>query len=250
MMSNAQFHPLEFNPKTGEPFLRLSSPHDNIIITPPRLSDAPAILSNMTDPAVYLWLEGPPHPYLPKHADSWLAHIKPDTDAAFQELQRASTDKPDGPPVLVSQCPVRTIREVREDGSDLFLGDIALLRERWPDMEEIEAKTARAASNAARVLGDPEIIWCIGDYIAASHQGKGIMSAVVRTLLEKWAIPRMGVRQVRVETFEENLGSRRVFEKNGFVFEKTVPVHKVLNTGRIVKGMDILWYRIPEQKQA
>ena len=69
------------------------------------------------------------------------------------------------------------------------------------------------------------------------------MSAAIGTLIRDWAIPRMGVRQIRVETFADNIGSRRVFEKNGFVYEKTVSVNKVTNSGRVVNAMDILWWK-------
>ncbi|KAI8990554.1 acyl-CoA N-acyltransferase [Trametes punicea] len=243
-MSKSQFPPLQFNPQTGEPFLRLPSPHDNIIITPPRMSDAPTIVSYMNDPALYHWLEGPPFPYLPEHADSWLKRVKKDADAALSELERASAAHPDGPPVLVSSCPVRSLREVREDGSELFLGDITLIRERWPDVMDKEVKESLARPNAEKAVGDPDIVWCIGDYVAPSHHGKGIMTAAIRTLTHTWAIPRMGVRQIRVETFTDNIGSRRVFEKNGFVYEKTTALeNKVLNSGRRIEGMDILWWK-------
>ncbi|KAF7347350.1 N-acetyltransferase domain-containing protein [Mycena venus] len=63
-MANPQLHPLEVNPKTGEPFLRLLA-HKNIILTPPRLSDAPFIISILNDERVYPWLSSPPYPYLP-----------------------------------------------------------------------------------------------------------------------------------------------------------------------------------------
>ncbi|KAI0669772.1 acyl-CoA N-acyltransferase [Trametes maxima] len=240
-MPKTQFYPLQFHPETGEPFLRLPSPHDNIIITPPRMSDAPTVVAYMNDPAVYTWLEGPPFPYYMEHADSWLTMVKEGTDVAFQELERLNTEYPDSPPRLVSGQPVRMIREVREDGTDLLLGDVAIIRERWPDVEDKEVKTSLATPNAEKAVGDPDIIWCIGDYLAPSHHGKGIMTAAVKGLLHQWGIPRMGVRQVRVETFADNVGSRRVFEKLGFVFEKTVQLeNRVLNCGRKIDGMIIL----------
>ncbi|KAI0778311.1 acyl-CoA N-acyltransferase [Trametes elegans] len=243
-MSKPQFHPLQFDARTGEPFLRLPSPHDNIVITPPRFSDAPTIASYMNDPALYKWLDGPPFPYLPQHADFWLDKAKQSTDAVFQELQRANEEHPDGPPAVVSACPVRILREVRADGTDLFLGDVMFVRERWPDIMDAHEKESLAMPNAERPVGDPGIIWCIGDYIAPSHQGRGIMTAAIRTLIQEWAIPRMGVRLIRVETFTDNIGSRRVFEKLGFVYESTTPFeNKILNSGREIKGMDILWWR-------
>jgi RimJ/RimL family protein N-acetyltransferase len=48
------------------------------------------------------------------------------------------------------------------------------------------------------------------------------MTAVVGTLLNAWCIPRMNVHCVRPSVLEGNTGSLRVFEKNGFVLEKTV----------------------------
>lgn len=48
------------------------------------------------------------------------------------------------------------------------------------------------------------------------------MTAALKTVLEKWAIPRMGVRKVHVTAFKGNVGSVRVFEKNGFVMKETV----------------------------
>ena len=83
----------------------------------------------------------------------------------------------------------------------------------------------------------------VPDYLAASHHGKGIMSAAIGTLIRDWAVPRMGVRQIRIETFVDNIASRRVFEKNGFMYEKTVPMNRVTNSGRLITGMDILWWR-------
>ncbi|KAI0361483.1 hypothetical protein OH77DRAFT_1417744 [Trametes cingulata] len=243
-MTQSQFYPLQFNPETGEPFLRLPAPHDSIIITPPRKSDASAIVSYMNDPAVYAWLDGPPFPYLPEHAESWLEGVTRTADAALEELKRASADHPDEPPIFVSACPVRSLREVREDGTDIFLGDITLVRERWPDVMDKEVKERLAKPNAEKPAGDPGIIWCIGDYIAPSHQGKGIMTAAIGTILREWALPRMGVRQIRVETFADNIGSRRVFEKLGFIYEKTTPLeNKFLNSGRKIDGMDILWWK-------
>ena len=167
-MSKPHLLPLQFNPQTGEPFLRLPSPHDNIILTPPRMSDVAAIVSHMNDPAVYTWLEGPPFPYLPEHAEEWLRKVKNGTDAVMEVLQRATEEDPAARPVLVSEPPVRTIREVREDGSELFLGDVALLRERWPDMSDGDEKDALKQPNADKELGDPEIVWCIGGALHSS----------------------------------------------------------------------------------
>jgi hypothetical protein len=49
---NPQLVPLEVNPLTGEPFLRLRK-HKNIIITPPRETDKEAYIRILSDPKVY-----------------------------------------------------------------------------------------------------------------------------------------------------------------------------------------------------
>lgn len=49
------------------------------------------------------------------------------------------------------------------------------------------------------------------------------MTDVVDTILHDWAVPRMGARRVIVGAFEENVGSARVFEKNGFRTLRIIP---------------------------
>ncbi|KAG1791121.1 uncharacterized protein BJ212DRAFT_950635 [Suillus subaureus] len=56
------------------------------------------------------------------------------------------------------------------------------------------------------------------------------MTAAVGLLMTAWGIPRMGVRHVVVHTFAGNIGSNRVFEKNGFVNRGPS------NNGIIVRG--------------
>lgn len=56
------------------------------------------------------------------------------------------------------------------------------------------------------------------------------MSAAMGTVINQWAIPRMGVRCMVGYTFSDNMGSRRVFEKNGFEFKGTI------DNGKVVRG--------------
>jgi hypothetical protein len=71
MGSDDRLRPLELNDRTGEPFLRLPAPFQNIIITPPRSEDVPSIVRALNDPRVYKTLSGPPFPYLEEHATAW-----------------------------------------------------------------------------------------------------------------------------------------------------------------------------------
>jgi len=48
------------------------------------------------------------------------------------------------------------------------------------------------------------------------------MTSVIDTLIGDWMIPRMGVRKINVGPHKGNIGSVRVFEKNGFILKKTL----------------------------
>ncbi|KAF8973493.1 hypothetical protein BDZ97DRAFT_1911980 [Flammula alnicola] len=85
-----------------------------------------------------------------------------------------------------------------------------------------DRKAQNEAENNSREAGDPNVLWSIGDFLAPSHHGQGIMSDVLDTLLHDWAIPRMGVRRILLGVVEGNMGSLRVFVKSGFQLKQTV----------------------------
>lgn len=159
-----QLFPLLLNPVTQEPYLRLPSPHENIIITPPRLTDAHTVIGYMNDPKVYETLEGPPYPYLPEHADFWLNMVKKESDDILKELYDAA--EKDSEPIFVGGCPVRSLREVKEDGSDVFIGDIGVFRARRFSHHRDEEKEAELLEkNKTLPVGSPEIVWEIGSML-------------------------------------------------------------------------------------
>jgi len=226
-MVNHQLYPLEVSPR-GEPFLRLRK-HKNIIITPVREEDIALYIPIMNDPRIYEMLGTTPFPYLLEHAEAWYSGCKKASDEILAHLEEAK-ESPES--VLVSGCPVRAIRKVNEEGEEEYLGDIGITRLQngrllapplAPLDEEHLAKYV--AENVALSLGDPEIVWTVGDYIVPNHHGKGIMSDVLDTVLWDWAVPRMGVRQIVSSAFEGNPGSLRVFEKNGFVWKRLIEKH-------------------------
>jgi len=145
---------LQVNPTTGEVFLRLSAPHENIIITPPRDSDAADITLILNDPRVYKNLLGPPFPYLPQHAEEWLRTTKDKSDKILEDLREGRT--------VVDGCPVQHIREVRSDGTDLFLGDLSVRRNDWLELEDEELREKMMKVNSERPVGDPSIVWTLG----------------------------------------------------------------------------------------
>ncbi|KAJ7492083.1 hypothetical protein FB451DRAFT_1216925 [Mycena latifolia] len=237
-MDNPQLHPLEVNPTTGEPFLRLAS-HKNIILTPTRLSDGPAIIPLLNDERVYYWLSSPPFPYLPEHAVWWLNQAKEKSDKLLAELEAARGD-----PTLkiVDGCPVSTIREVKDDGTDVFLGSIVLdlAGQPW----ELEGSGRLSQETPRRDPSDPDI-WTLGDYLAPSHHRQGIMSDGFKTLLREWGIPRMGVRRMVVTALAGNKGSVGVFEKNGFKLRKTID--DAIDVRGTMRGVHVLEWTLEDE---
>ncbi|KAG1819466.1 hypothetical protein DFJ58DRAFT_832861, partial [Suillus subalutaceus] len=121
------------NPKTGEPFLRLAAPHQKHHYHPTSTGRSVYAHADMNDPAIYGWIGRTPQtPYLPEDAD---------------------------------------LLEVKEDGTDVLIGDVNFRR--------IERKRLREDNAKASQAGDPTIQYAIGDWIAVSHHGRGIMTAAI-----------------------------------------------------------------------
>ncbi|EGN99512.1 hypothetical protein SERLA73DRAFT_179555 [Serpula lacrymans var. lacrymans S7.3] len=247
-MSHSQLYPLEINSATGEPFFRLPSPNDNIIITPPRAKDEQAVVPILNDPGVYQWLEGPPFPYTPEHAASWIPLIVNAAKAVLDELKEEECVNPGGPLKAVGDCPVRMIREVKKDGTDVYIGDIGFRRCLYEDVLDPKERKEVIAANDRKEVGDPTICWSIGNYLAPSHHGRGIMSMAFGLLLGAWAIPRMKVRSMRGYTFVGNTGSVRVFEKNGYILKG------IVDNGKVVRGekklLNVLYWNYQESKSS
>lgn len=162
-MASSPASPLEYNEHTGEPFIRLPHPYKNIILTPPRLSDVAALMAVLNDPKVYLTLEGPPNPYLESDAMAQLARITKECAESLREFHEAEEARRAGDTSrqFVSSHPLRYIREVREDGTDIFLGDLRITRCNYRDIENVAEKARMAEANQAREAGDAEIVWCV-----------------------------------------------------------------------------------------
>jgi hypothetical protein len=95
-------------------------------------------------------------PYTADRAEAWLTKVKAQTDAAVDELRGATE------PHVVSGCPVRHIREEREDGTDVYIGDVGLVRSSWTEVLDVEERVRFVAENNARAAGDPDIAWHVG----------------------------------------------------------------------------------------
>lgn len=159
------------NPVTNEPYLPLEEPFHNIIITPPRPdTDAEAIVPTFNDPRVHTWCPGTKIPYTLEHAANWIKLCKKKSDSIFEELRRVESDNEQelehqkGPTglKLVSGCPVRIIREVKEDGNDVYIGNVGCMRNDYWHIVDRDEAARLTEVNYARKLGDPEILWHMG----------------------------------------------------------------------------------------
>ena len=145
---------LHVNPTTGEVFLRLPAPHENIIITPARESDTDALVLLLNDPRIYKSLLTPPLPYLPHHAEEWMKMTRNKSDGILERLREDEA--------VVDGCPVQYIREMQPDGTDLLLGDISVSRYRWLEVENEEVRSEMVRENSRKPAGDHTIVWTIG----------------------------------------------------------------------------------------
>ena len=59
------------------------------------------------------------------------------------------------------------------------------------------------------------------------------MTDAVGTVIESWAVERMKCHRIEVASYEENIGSQRVFEKNGFVVASYYSTAKSFGRGLV-----------------
>jgi RimJ/RimL family protein N-acetyltransferase len=77
-------------------------------------------------------------------------------------------------------------------------------------------------------------------YLAPSHHGRGIMSAAIDAIINKFLVPYMNAHLITGSFFDYNLASRKVFEKNGFMFQEMIPdSYELLESKTGVKGKRI-----------
>ncbi|KAJ5618474.1 hypothetical protein N7528_006585 [Penicillium herquei] len=243
--------PMQFNPATEEPYLRLLPPHSNIIITPHRLGqfehEVTSRVEILNHPQVWPFLAGTPYPYPAEHAEEWVTTDYEEKRAVVEALRLGYLNQDSAGydlsnPSFFDQCPFTCIREVLSEDpeghplQDNFIGDIALRRysfyEHPPGSPQ---RTAAQAHNNALAPGDKEIVWGLGYFLSASHHGRGIMTSVLYSLIHDWG-PRMNLSHLRAATFIGNEGSLKVFEKNNFtqtgILHDWVPVSESRGGGK------------------
>ncbi|KAH7106214.1 hypothetical protein BKA62DRAFT_668248 [Auriculariales sp. MPI-PUGE-AT-0066] len=212
----ASLHPLKVDAETGEPYLRLPKPLEHIVITPQRLTDVAVSVKNLNDLRIARFFVGPPYPYEEEHAVSWL------TIGIERTAGLVSTLKPGE---YADGQPVNAIRDTRncsiKDAG--MIGDCTIDRCVFGEIMDMDERKRLAEDNAAKKVGDPTIVWQVGDWVDPAYHGQGIMTAVLRAIMENWVVPRMNAHYITALAHSENRGSVRVFEKNGFKCVREVP---------------------------
>ncbi|OKL56330.1 hypothetical protein UA08_08409 [Talaromyces atroroseus] len=232
----------------SEPYIRLPAPHSHIILTPPRLveareekdnveksppeSDINTAVSALNDKRVYLKLESTPYPYMREHAIAFARQGHADTQRILQQQQQQGE--------WFDGCPFRDIRDTSSPSSSFLdagdadiehqeiaqatkIGDLLLHHYPFYELpvDSPERKTAQE-KNAALPAGHEDLIWGIGFWLLPTYHGKGIMSAVLKAVIEDWAIPKMNMRVLKSSAYVGNEASVGVFRKCGFMHEATI----------------------------
>ncbi|GME23814.1 hypothetical protein GTA08_BOTSDO10325 [Neofusicoccum parvum] len=213
----------------NEPFLQLPEPHSHLRLTAPRESDGPDVIEAMNDRSVYMNLLNPPFPYLEKDWHEFYPILRDLQQKARAELKEVEEWRHDGAvgekKWIGAGLPFHSIREVNAvTGEEKFLGKISIRRSDFLWLTENSEKRMRMRDeNKALPNGDPKIEWELGFWLVPSAHGRGIMAAVLRTLMDTFFVGYMNVQHLNGGFFDHNIGSRRVLEKCGFVFEVVKP---------------------------
>ncbi|MDD5417523.1 MAG: GNAT family protein [Candidatus Nanoarchaeia archaeon] len=98
-----------------------------------------------------------------------------------------------------------------------FLADFLSGRRKYFVIAPINVKKAVGVINLS------SIDWInknaqIGYWIGKEHWGKGYATEAIKLVL-KYGFENMGLHKIYATVFEENIGSKKVLEKNGFCFE-------------------------------
>ncbi|KAK5053717.1 hypothetical protein LTR84_001678 [Exophiala bonariae] len=205
----------------------------NIILSTPHRSDDATTLKALNDPRVGSNLSSVPFPYTESDRDFWYHTTKDASDLSRREwdvLQQDRASTGTAKKWMGSDQWVSVIRVGAPGSKPLeegliypFIGEITFRRSGFPQIEDVKLQRQATDANAELPAGDPNILWDVGYYLIAEYHGKGIMPAVLSSLIKEVLVPYMNVHRLIGVYFEQNLASKRVFEKCGFRFVKLVP---------------------------
>ncbi|KAH7334552.1 hypothetical protein B0J17DRAFT_673843 [Rhizoctonia solani] len=137
---------LQHSSMTNESFITLPAPCSNIRLTPARLSDLDAVLPIMNSLDVAMGFRGLPFPCAREQCEAWLREHVRDYENTVIHIRNM-----DGDVGYIDIFPLRYIREVATDGTEIFLCDVGLDREdAFEDTDDAEAKRTRDKGQGTR----------------------------------------------------------------------------------------------------
>lgn len=121
----------KIDPITREIYIALPSPRASIRVTPPRVEqhDLDQTVDMMNSPSVYPQL-GDPYPYTEQDAIDFLSkHKERCINIIMHEiLPKLASEEQEETEFVLSGSPVMSIREVQENGLDVYIGYIKIQR--------------------------------------------------------------------------------------------------------------------------
>jgi len=200
--------------KIGKPYVGFTTSHRSYRLTPLYHDDAEAIYSILKNESITKNLSNVPYPYTLEHAKEWL---KIKSKVTAHALSTDWKDKQKAKEQLLHDISFTAVR----DSEMNFVGDVNIRRNQWEwmELEDPEQRCVLTKKNETKEAGDPTICYGIGFYPSPDHQGKGIMTSALKTAID------LSRTYMHAEIFQgicrsDNIGSRKVFEKNGFVFDR------------------------------
>lgn len=95
-----------------------------------------------------------------------------------------------------------------------------------------------------KVEHQAELAYCIG----YQYEGKGIITESIKRVIE-WSFADLGLQTLQIIVHRDNLGSKRIAEKNGFVWIRTLPNEHVAGNGEVL-DMELYERQNPETVKA
>ncbi|KAF8308679.1 hypothetical protein DL93DRAFT_2086598 [Clavulina sp. PMI_390] len=146
--------------ETKEPYLQLAAPFEHIRITAPRLSDVPLMAKMLNSHSVWPFLSAPTYPYSEEAVRETIsARQLPSCEKAWSEIRDKviAGDKD----YVARSMPVMSVREVLEDGSEVYRGDAWVNRSWYHEVEDLDERRKAEEENLAKEAGDPTIMWAL-----------------------------------------------------------------------------------------
>ncbi|KAG8896277.1 hypothetical protein FRB99_008963, partial [Tulasnella sp. 403] len=147
------------------PHIRITPPHfTNVADIENPSSDLSRLVHLLKQLEIYIWLVGPASQYTKEHGVRWLTARKAEYEQVIWDMEFivAASDPLAGRNKFVSNSSVRFIRERRDDGTDVLLGNIMICQSVFREVKDGDERERKVRENAERSVGDPNTTHSFG----------------------------------------------------------------------------------------